>query len=113
MPGGRAASPPEKGREAVLASRPFLENAVCRRKQFPRGTLALGDAVRSFNPINGQGMTFAAQQAVALDSLLAGQRTDMAREFFGRIGKAIDTPWNVAVGNDLRMPETEGPGTQS
>ena len=32
----------------------------------------------------------------------------MARRFFARAADAIDTPWDIAVGNDLRHPKVEG-----
>ena len=34
---------------------------------------------------------------------------DLARRFFAAAATAIDTPWDIAVGNDLRHPKVEGP----
>jgi 2-polyprenyl-6-methoxyphenol hydroxylase-like FAD-dependent oxidoreductase len=79
-------------------------------RRFPDGYLVLGDAVASFNPIYGQGMTSAAMQAEALDELLRGQRPlgGFWRPYFKRIGRIVDLPWQMAVGEDFRFPETEG-----
>lgn len=92
-------------------------NASLRRHyekltRFPEGLLVLGDAVCSFNPTYGQGMTSAAMQVVALDQLLTqryGNTTALALPFFQRIAKVIDTPWQLAVGEDFRFPATTGP----
>jgi 2-polyprenyl-6-methoxyphenol hydroxylase-like FAD-dependent oxidoreductase len=78
-------------------------------RRFPRGYLVLGDGISSFNPIYGQGMSVAALEAVELDATLRKGSTDLARRFFARAAKVVDTPWAVAVGNDLRMPETIAP----
>lgn len=78
---------------------------------FPEGYLVLGDAVCSFNPIYGQGMTCAAMEVEALDGLLtkrSGNLQGLAREFFGRAAKIVDNPWQMAVGADFRFPGTEG-----
>lgn len=80
--------------------------------RFPAGYLVMGDAVCSFNPIYGQGMTTAAIQAQTLDQLLGERRgalDGLSTIFFKRVAKAIDIPWQTAVGEDFRFPETEGP----
>ena len=76
--------------------------------RFPQGYLVMGDALSSFNPIYGQGMTVAAFQALELEAALGEGLDDLARRFFARAAGVIDVPWNIAVGNDLRMPETKG-----
>jgi 2-polyprenyl-6-methoxyphenol hydroxylase-like FAD-dependent oxidoreductase len=95
-------------------------NSVRRRYErmgrFPGGLLALGDAIASFNPIYGQGMTVAALEARALDRLLAGSETldGLPPRYFRRAAKVVDTPWQIAVGADFRFPQTTGekpPGT--
>ncbi len=76
--------------------------------RFPEGFLVFGDAICSFNPIYGQGMSVAALQANALEASLA-TGTVSARDFFSRAAKVVDSPWSIAVGGDLRIPETVGP----
>jgi 2-polyprenyl-6-methoxyphenol hydroxylase-like FAD-dependent oxidoreductase len=82
--------------------------------QFPAGLIPLGDAVCRFNPIYGQGMSVAAQEAVGLGRLLA-RRADardpldgLAAEFFAEAVPIIDTPWTSAVIPDFAHPETRG-----
>jgi flavin-dependent dehydrogenase len=94
---------------------PYKYPASLRRhyenlKRFPEGYLVLGDAFASFNPIYGQGMTSAALQAQALDEILKRRRSlhGLWRPFFQRAAKVVDTPWQLAVGEDFRYPETEG-----
>lgn len=80
--------------------------------RFPEGYLVLGDAICSFNPTYGQGMTSAAMQAAELDAILAQGQTsgaDLALRFFKRAARVIDTPWQLAVGEDFRFPGTIGP----
>jgi 2-polyprenyl-6-methoxyphenol hydroxylase-like FAD-dependent oxidoreductase len=79
--------------------------------RFPEGLLVFGDAISSFNPIYGQGMSVACLQAVALDQVLRERSANLARRFFARAAAVVDIPWSIAVGNDLRMPEAVGPRT--
>ena len=80
-----------------------------RLAQFPKNYLVFGDAVCSFNPVYGQGMTVAAEEAVLLQRALQEGTADLARRFFAAASVAIDTPWDIAVGNDLRHPQVAGP----
>lgn len=79
-------------------------------KRFPEGYLVLGDAFCSFNPVYGQGMTSAAMQIAALDRLLADRitLTGLWRDFFKAAAQVVAMPWQLAVGEDFRYPETEG-----
>lgn len=81
-----------------------------RFSRFPSGYLVLGDAITSFNPIYGQGMTSAALQSVELDKLLnekiAGR--ELTKTYFKRTAKIIDRIWLMATGEDFRFPETTG-----
>ena len=80
-------------------------------ERFPKGFLVFGDALCSFNPVYGQGMSVAALQALALREELAKGPEQIAKRFFKRAAKIIDNPWNIAVSGDLRMPETNGKRT--
>ena len=77
--------------------------------RFPAGYLVVGDAISSFSPAYGQGMSCAALQAIALRKVLAEGTADLARRFFAKAAKVVDTPWAIVVGDDLRMRETTGP----
>ena len=80
-------------------------------RAFPDGLLVIGDAVSSFNPIYGQGMTVAANQALALRRLLARTPQPAPRHYFQLIATTIDPPWDIAVGADLAFPDVPGPRT--
>ena len=76
-----------------------------RLVHFPRGLLVFGDAVCSFNPMYGQGMTVAALQALALRACLAGGGPPPPRRFFAAAARAVEAPWLLTVGNDRRFVE--------
>jgi 2-polyprenyl-6-methoxyphenol hydroxylase-like FAD-dependent oxidoreductase len=77
-------------------------------QRFPQGYLAIGDAICSFNPIYGQGMSVAATEARALDEMLASGLDGLPRRFYPRARKIVDIPWMIATGEDLRYPQVEG-----
>lgn len=81
--------------------------------RMPRGLLVTGDAVASFNPIYGQGMTIAAVDAIALRESLGHDRGELSRRFHRTAAKSIDIAWRTAVGSDLALPEVEGQRTLS
>lgn len=83
----------------------------------PVGYVALGDAVCSFNPIYGQGMSSAALQAVALARSVerSGARASrLPNRYYRAAAKVVDNPWQIAAGGDFAHPATTGakpPGT--
>jgi 2-polyprenyl-6-methoxyphenol hydroxylase-like FAD-dependent oxidoreductase len=81
---------------------------------FPERFLVLGDAISSFNPVYGQGMSSAALQARVLGRLLE-ERTNAAQglegiaaEFFTQAAEVINTPWTLAANFDFAFPQTTG-----
>jgi pimeloyl-ACP methyl ester carboxylesterase/flavin-dependent dehydrogenase len=82
------------------------------RVRLPEGLLAMGDSVAAFDPIYGQGMTAAAQAALALDRLLRERGSDEISELGPRFHRAIartnTAAWLIAAGGDLRYSQTEG-----
>jgi len=74
----------------------------------PDGFVVIGDAVCSFNPIYGQGMTVAALEALALRRCLRKGDTDLPQRFFRTAAKTVRVAWRNAVGADLSLPEIAG-----
>jgi len=103
---------------AVRAAEPLGEAAQHRfpssrwrrydKARLPAGLLVVGDAVCSFNPIYGQGMTVAALEALALRKCLSRGTKDLSRRFFRASGKPIGQAWQMAIGGDLSLPEIQG-----
>jgi 2-polyprenyl-6-methoxyphenol hydroxylase-like FAD-dependent oxidoreductase len=86
-----------------------------RMSRFPEGFVILGDAVCSFNPIYGQGMTVAALEAKVLDACLRQrsqssnkQESGFAQQYQKAIAKLVKWPGQMATGGDYSDSETEG-----
>ena len=77
--------------------------------RFPEGFVVFGDALCSFNPLYGQGMSTAAMEARALEQTVAIGLDRVGPRFFARAKKVVDTAWTIAAGEDLKYPEVEGP----
>lgn len=88
-----------------------LRNHYEQMSRFPDGYLVMGDAMCSFNPVYGQGMSVSAMEAEALNSCLQASisRHGLAQDFFKRAAKAIENPWIMAAGEDFRFSGVEGP----
>jgi 2-polyprenyl-6-methoxyphenol hydroxylase-like FAD-dependent oxidoreductase len=94
-----------------IASYRFPANRRCHYEKladFPGGYLIIGDAVCSFNPLYGQGMSVALSEAHALDRCLAAGDGDLARRFFREAARIVESPWAIATGEDYRYPQVEG-----
>jgi 2-polyprenyl-6-methoxyphenol hydroxylase-like FAD-dependent oxidoreductase len=75
--------------------------------RFPSGLLIVGDAICSFNPVYGQGMTVAAMEALVLRDCLRDGVPDLSTRFFASAAKGIGDAWQMAVGSDLALPEVK------
>lgn len=88
-----------------------MPNSIWRdyaaRSRAPRGLLVAGDAVASFNPIYGQGMTCAAFHARALRAHLA-DAAGTPVGYFRAVNKVAKAAWALSVGEDFRVPTTRG-----
>jgi 2-polyprenyl-6-methoxyphenol hydroxylase-like FAD-dependent oxidoreductase len=84
-----------------------------RLDYFPRGFLPIGDAICRFNPVYGQGMSVAAQEACLLKKILerlgaeSNPIAGLASTFFTEVQPLIETPWSVAI-LDFVFPNTRG-----
>lgn len=72
-----------------------------RLTRFPANFLVMGDAVCSFNPVYGQGMSVAALETLALRRQLESGAPPDFRRFFQEVAGAVDAPWEFAAGADL------------
>ncbi|MEU4397195.1 FAD-binding monooxygenase [Micromonospora orduensis] len=108
--------------ESVRAAEPvddavmFRFPASVRRRyeqlsRFPEGLLVMGDAVCSFNPVYAQGMAVAAIESQILAAQLRKTAVPRPQEFFQKIAREIDSPWDFAAIADLGYAGVEGPRT--
>lgn len=82
-----------------------------RLTRFPEGLLVFGDALCSFNPIYGQGMSVSALEALALRDCLRSKATDgepLWTAFFKAANRITEGPWSIATGADFLNPRVEG-----
>jgi 2-polyprenyl-6-methoxyphenol hydroxylase-like FAD-dependent oxidoreductase len=79
-----------------------------RISRLPGGYLVIGDALCSFNPIYGQGMSVAALEAETLEGSLADGLEDLPRRFYQSVSEVVDVPWKLAAGADFVHPGVTG-----
>lgn len=82
-----------------------------RLDRFPGGLVSVGDAVASFNPIYGQGMSSAALHASCLSEYLCGASdpTGPAKRFFELQKVVVDAAWDLSTRSDAERLETSRP----
>ncbi|MFJ4332612.1 MULTISPECIES: FAD-dependent monooxygenase [unclassified Streptomyces] len=81
---------------------------------WPEGLVVLGDALGTFNPAYGQGMSVAAFGARVLGRELARagapDAPGLARRVLRGAARPVDAAWAMAVGQDVLYPATRGGG---
>jgi 2-polyprenyl-6-methoxyphenol hydroxylase-like FAD-dependent oxidoreductase len=114
----RSLSSPELA--AILDAEPLGDSATLRfpssirrhyekMRDFPRGLLVMADALCSFNPTFGQGITVAAKEAVVLRDLCGSvARADLGRAFARKAAPIVDVAWNASVGRTFLYPGVVG-----
>jgi 2-polyprenyl-6-methoxyphenol hydroxylase-like FAD-dependent oxidoreductase len=91
-----------------------LWNHYDRLKDLPENILVLGDAMCSFNPIYGQGMTVAALEAQVLHKCLAQAKTSsdikkLRDAYFRGVSSIVSAAWAMATGADISYPQAQAP----
>lgn len=105
--------------DVIAASEPLSPIGVykfpaSRRRHYerialPSGFVVMGDALCSFNPVYGQGMTVSALQADILEAWLHEAPAASTEVLQRRLAAVVESPWLLAAGEDLRWPATRGP----
>jgi len=96
------------GAGTTTAYRAGRRRHYARLRRFPDRYVVIGDALCSFNPTFGQGMSVAAAEARLLGRVVDGGLDGAGRRFFRRARRLVDVPWTLAVGEDLRFPQVAG-----
>lgn len=105
-----------KDAEPVTAVKQYVKkeshfNEYDKLHQWPQGYVILGDAITSFNPIYGQGITSAVMSAEILADEFklakALENIDL-KSVQHKICESCKVPWHISQNEDLRWPMTEG-----
>jgi flavin-dependent dehydrogenase len=81
---------------------------------FPQNLLPIGDAICHLNPIYGQGITVAVQEANILRRLLSATPAEahplaaLARQFLTEAEALVKEPWAMSALPDFIYPQTRG-----
>lgn len=83
--------------------------------KLPSGLIPVGDSNVSLNPLFGQGMSVAVLSVVSLADLIKrfgvnsrGSRDQLQETYLNSLDRIFHTPWDLAMGQDFRYPQTEG-----
>ncbi|MER7763782.1 FAD-dependent monooxygenase [Streptomyces sp. NPDC097619] len=92
---------------STINRRRYFEQA----RNWPEGFVVIGDAVATYNPVYGHGMSVAAQGVIALGEHLrtsGPERPGWARAVQRAVSKPVATAWDLAVGQDILYPGAVG-----
>jgi 2-polyprenyl-6-methoxyphenol hydroxylase-like FAD-dependent oxidoreductase len=78
-------------------------------ESYPEGFLPIGDAICSFNPVYGQGITVATLQALLLRDLLDKGTDGLSKRFIDESAKIVGAQWQRATGSDRRFLDGQAP----
>jgi 2-polyprenyl-6-methoxyphenol hydroxylase-like FAD-dependent oxidoreductase len=76
--------------------------------RYLEGYLVVGDAMGTFNPLYGQGITVAVLEAELLEALVRKGTAQLAQRYFAEAARVLAEPWALATGSDLRFSGVEG-----
>lgn len=82
--------------------------------EFPRGLVPIGDVICALNPGQGQGMSVALKEVVALRRVLAESAghadplDGLALRFFAELPDIVEGPWTSVASADLAYPSSIG-----
>jgi 2-polyprenyl-6-methoxyphenol hydroxylase-like FAD-dependent oxidoreductase len=91
-----------------------IRRHFAQKSRPPAGLLPIGDAICRFNPVYGQGMTVAAQEALLLRRLLSHQaaspdwQRDLTQAYLAGCDALVDAAWSFSVIPDFAFAETSG-----
>ncbi len=78
-----------------------------KKRNLPRGLVAVGDSYTSADPVSGLGMTLALKEVREMQLALAkygAGHPDLPRRYYRSIAKLADTAWFVIREQNLRFP---------
>ncbi|WP_327356892.1 NAD(P)/FAD-dependent oxidoreductase [Streptomyces sp. NBC_01304] len=98
--------------DEILVTRSTLNRRrFYERNALPDGFIALGDAVATYNPVYGHGMSVAALSALALRTELRRHglhSPGLARRVQREVATPTDMAWQMATGQDILYPGATG-----